>query len=238
MGLLDRFRRRPAPPVHTVWATAAARDHAVFERLRELRTDSRPVVLLTHFAATAAAWCEALREADDVYRLAESPEDVAAGGLTVMHSELLTGNPAGRAPAHGFTPAAVLVAEAHCLPGPPAAVDAWAAAVGWPAPRHHVALDGPLLTQFFAPGRRGVFDALGVTEATPTSARMLDRSIRRAQEKIAALVTAPRDAESQADWLRLNLPAPAERRADPETKAADDPDGSVGASVRDFEAMR
>jgi len=72
---------------------------------------------------------------------------------------------------------------------------------------HHLSLDDPLMRRFAAGSVGALLERMGAKPDEPIVHTLIDRSIRRAQEKIAADVRAPMEAASAADWMERNAPA-------------------------------
>ncbi|MFC1936290.1 hypothetical protein ACFLYP_01340 [Chloroflexota bacterium] len=101
----------------------------------------------------------------------------------------------------------LLVAEHHPLPSFDDRISEFAASL--PCPSRvcfHDALDGALLSHFGGAQMAQLMTTLRTPDSEFISNSKIDRSIRRAQKKIARRVTNPMTADSAEQWFQMHLP--------------------------------
>jgi hypothetical protein len=190
-----------------IWRGSAQRIAGV---AREAKAASR-VMVVAHFRSTLEALAAALGSSR-IYTdrfggshrtsLAFSKAD----GVAVALAQALPSP--GKTDAKSGEEALVLVAEHHFLPAEDDRILAYCGGLPFPCRvRFHESLDAPLLGMFGGENLLRMMATLGMPEDESIEHAMVDRSIRSAQEKIAASGPGDRPAASAAEWAQLNLRA-------------------------------
>ncbi|MFO0832122.1 MAG: hypothetical protein U0637_09785 [Phycisphaerales bacterium] len=170
-----------------VWWSRVVCNRAVLADVRAARAAGARVLVLAHFEETLLQ----LRAAD------------GGGGVFGDDEPLMLVRDAvsGARGASAFQ--LVLVAERHPLRSEDDAVAGWVGAGGAPKVAFYVALDDALLRLFGGDRTRELLGRLGMKEEDPIEHPFIDRSLRNAQEKVAARALGKTlRAGSAGEWLR------------------------------------
>jgi hypothetical protein len=73
--------------------------------------------------------------------------------------------------------------------------------------RFYTSLDSPLFTAFGGTRLQDLMLKMGIKEDEPIEHNMVSQSIKRAQEKIKEKVVMEKNAASEAEWIKLNIPS-------------------------------
>lgn len=214
MGLFSWLFGKPETVAvrELVWQTSASRSRAVAEELAEHIGAGRSVLLLAHFPDTLAALAPNL--------LGENlPHEPISNGLTPESAlratrppRVLFGLVRNLKPAEFPEPEApesplpVLLMERHFLRRHDDRVTEFARGLGGRAAvAVHNSFDDPCIKMFVGDWVPNALKQLGIEPDEAIDSGMVNRRIRRAQDKIASRVREEDlPADSPAEWWRLN----------------------------------
>ncbi len=214
-GKRKTVKREPAK----IWKTRELEFEGLLATLGTLDPAANRVLIITHFADTFRALNDRLLsrgatvkiyptafEGDRLrdpfeYQRADCVLLAPAHVLpdTLLAAPIQTG-------ACGFE-ILLLVAEHHPLPNFDDGILEFAASQPCPSRvTFHDALDGALLRHYGGDQITQLMATLKMPDGECVSNALIDKSIRRAQEKIARRVTNPMSADSAEQWFQLHLP--------------------------------
>jgi hypothetical protein len=178
-----------------VWISSSAKLNGIRLELDQLSARGASLVaLVAHFPDTL----HALEEVAANYHGSRSVRAVLARHLST--------EAAGSLPATESDVVELVVAERHPLASKDVDLIRFAEALPCQCRIvHHLSLDDPLLLWFGTESVRALLDRLGTTADEPITHPLITLSIKRAQEKIAAEVVGPHDADSAGAWLERNV---------------------------------
>lgn len=202
---LFRRDRRLEPEADTVAVDGAGKLAAIAATAAAAREHGL-VVLLAHFPAT-------LRQLTEVGRGLGAEAPASASSLAAALARPRAGQvilalardlpTLAVEPTPGTTPEiTVLVAERHPVRERDQAITSALAPLPFASSlRFFLALDDPLLARFVSPGLEPMLAALGLGPGETITSPLVDRSIARAQQRIARQAGADLDADSAEGWL-------------------------------------
>ncbi len=202
-----------------IWKTRQLEFEGLLAGIESLDLVTTRVLIVTHFADTFRALNDLFLSRGATFRTYPTAfEGDRLRDLSEYHSEgciLLA--PAQALPENLFAPQPqthigdfeihLLVAEHHPLPAFDDRILEFAASL--PCPSRvcfHDALDGALLHHYGGDQIVQFMATLKMPDDESVSSALVDKSIRRAQEKIARRVTNPMTADSAEQWFQLHLP--------------------------------
>jgi hypothetical protein len=193
-----------------IWKTSARK----LERVAEEASAAKRVLVIAHFRSTLESvgkeieakgkHCRVYTDRIGASALGSPAAFATHDGIALALAHSL---PTTKKSASTGEEALVLAAEHHFLPQEDDRILRFCEGLPFPSRlRFHEALDAPLLGMFAGENLARMMSQLGMAEDEAIEHAMVDRSIRSAQEKIAASHPGDKAADSPQDWMRLNLP--------------------------------
>ncbi len=212
MGLLNWFTRRPRPEVvESVWLTKAAKLRGIRNQIAQRWATDAAVVVLAHFPDMLTELEAMLQESAVGFERRGSVKgsELAARARERQSKDVLTALASAlefdRVPEAALArPVSLILAERHPLRDKDDLVQDFAGGVPCVL-LVHVSLDDALMRLFAGEKTLGLLRSLGGKEDEPLAHPMIARSLRRAQERIAAQVVGDQPAGSAGDWLLKNV---------------------------------
>lgn len=212
---LPFFRRQPSVQLESgkVWVSDTARDAGILSALREQTHPARLVILIAHFPVTLRSIENLLQTAGQPYQTFETGPEVAhrlqekpAAPLIGLARSLLAPLefPLSNPP---LAPVYWIVAEHHPLPQPDDAVVAFARSLQISGRlTFHESLESALLQRYSGGQVASLVRTMNIPEDQPLSTRLLDRTLRAAQEKLAKRVREYNpNTDSAEAWFQQTL---------------------------------
>jgi len=213
-GKRKTVKREPAQ----IWKTRSQEFEGLFAFCATLDPTTQRVLIITQFADTLRALHDvflargvAVRTYPTAFegdRLRDPVEYQLTGGILLAPAHVLPDTliaPAIQPSPCGFQ-INVLVAEHHPLPNFDDGIMEFAASLPCPCRVvFHDALDGALLRHYGGEQIAQLMATLKMPDTESVSNSLVDKSIRKAQEKIARRVTNPMTADSAEQWFQLHL---------------------------------
>jgi len=201
-----------------IWKTRALEFEGLLASIAALDPATNRVLIITHFADTLRALtdlCLSQGTTIKTYptafegdRLRDPAEYQRADCVLLAPAHVLPDTllaPPLQTEACGFE-INLLVAEHHPLPAFDDRILEFAASLPCPSRvTFHDALDGALLRHYGGDQIAQLMATLKMPDGECVSNALIDKSIRKAQEKIARRVTNPMTADSAEQWFQLHL---------------------------------
>jgi hypothetical protein len=200
-----------------IWKTRTLEFEGLLASIEALDPAATRVLVVTHFADSFRALNDLLLIRGATYKTYPTAfEGDRLRDLSEYQSGYILLAPAQALPENLFAPQPqtgsggfeidVLVAEHHPLPVFDDRILEFAASL--PCPTRvcfHDALDGALLHHFGGDQIAQLISTLKMPDDESVSNPLIDKSIRRAQEKIARRVSSPMTTDSAEQWFQLHL---------------------------------